>query len=560
MAYSTLFLPRLRRFNVRGARYWPALALVLLIGGCGQEQVEDSLEDQPNVQPGATSDRDSSTELNIRGSSQGTHTQRSKPSDSSQAKLPQPQISSDDPPAQNDGDDSIANRGNGSQTNEQGRGGSLFWNDANRFDELSAEQGFFPRRTFDEDLLREHGIRHVSGPRLDLYTDIAPSPALDDLPQVFELAHAAWCEYFNIDPATDSAWRMNAFVMADREKFIASQLLPDDLPPFGNAYCRDFEFWMDEKSTDYYRRHLALHEGTHGFMLTHISGNYPEWYFEGMAEFLGTHKLTAEGLTLGHYPSDVSEMPLWGRVGLLREAYRAGRMHPWQLIMTQGLQRNEGETEYYAWVWGWCALMNGMDAYRERFHDLYVLRNEPDFPTSLARRYANEWQEVNDNWQVFVSEIEYGYDFERNAIQFGAGKPLDGSAKRFQVDAARGWQSSGIQLEEGKTYEFTATGRFELYRDDSQRPPAVWHSEPAGISIEYYNGLPIGMLQAVLVSDNRDPAALSPFLNSMPVGAGGKDTADSTGTLYLRINDHPAKRAGNTGVVRFEIRKVAGGE
>ncbi|MDA7980803.1 MAG: hypothetical protein MPJ50_18765 [Pirellulales bacterium] len=553
----------MKHSRIGAALAWPTLVLALFTVGCGQEQTGARQEENVGAQnggrsslPSKTSGRDSNAALNSTRRSEGTRGVQPKLEALDPATSSPTQIGSRDSTTQDSRDKPSVNLESDNQDSGQGRQGTLFWNDASRFGEISAEQGFFPRRTFDEELLREHGIRHVSGPRLDLYTDIASSPALDDLPRVFELAHAAWCEYFNIDPAMDLAWRMNAFVMADREKFIDSQLLPDDIPAFANGYCRDFELWMDEKATDYYLRHLALHEGTHGFMLTHISGNYPEWYFEGMAEFLGTHKLTEEGLTLGYYPDDISEMPMWGRVGLLREAYRAGRMHPWQLIMTQGLQRDGGETEFYAWVWGWCALMNGMDAYRDRFHDLYMLRNEPDFPTSLARKYSHEWQEVNDNWQVFVSEVEYGYDFQRNAIQFGAGKPLSEAQQEFQVDAANGWQSTGIQLEAGKTYEFTATGRYEMYREETQRPPVVWMSEPQGISIEYYNGSPVGILQAVLVSEDRDPAALSPFLNPMPVSTGGKETVSTTGTLYLRINDHPAKRADNSGAAQFSIREV----
>jgi hypothetical protein len=95
-----------------------------------------------------------------------------------------------------------------------------------------------------------------------------------------------------------------------------------------------------------------------------------------------------------------------------------------------------------------------------------------------------------------------------------------------------------------------------MFRDDAQRPPVVWESEPYGIAIEYYNGLPIGTLQGVLVADDRNPAARSPFLNAEPVRRGGTHEAGSTGTLYLRINDHPAQRADNSGTATVQIREL----
>src|SRR5262245_44121100 len=45
------------------------------------------------------------------------------------------------------------------------------------------------------------GVRMVKGKHLVLYTDVAPSPEVDELPQVFDLAVPKWCAYFEVDPA-----------------------------------------------------------------------------------------------------------------------------------------------------------------------------------------------------------------------------------------------------------------------------------------------------------------------------------------------------------------------
>ncbi len=62
------------------------------------------------------------------------------------------------------------------------------------------------------------------------------------------------------------AARWLAFVMQDREQFAALGLMPAERPEFVNGYANGWEFWLVEQPSDYYRRHLLLHEGTHAFM------------------------------------------------------------------------------------------------------------------------------------------------------------------------------------------------------------------------------------------------------------------------------------------------------
>ena len=55
-------------------------------------------------------------------------------------------------------------------------------------------------------------------------------------------------------------------------------------------------------------------------------------------------------------------------------------------------------------------------------------------------------------WQAFVATLDYGYDFDRMAIDFRRGKPLAGPLT-VEIAADRGWQSSGVRLEAGKSYQ-----------------------------------------------------------------------------------------------------------
>ena len=83
--------------------------------------------------------------------------------------------------------------------------------------------------------------------------------------------------------------------------------------------------WLYEQPSDYYRRHLLLHEGTHGFMNTVLGGCGPLWYMEGIAEYLATHRWKDGRLTLGYMPRSRDEVPQWGRIRLIQDAVAEGR-------------------------------------------------------------------------------------------------------------------------------------------------------------------------------------------------------------------------------------------
>ena len=67
---------------------------------------------------------------------------------------------------------------------------------------------------------------------------------------------------------------------------------------------------------------------------------------------------------------------------------------------------------------------------------------------------------------MFIANIEYGYDFERTAIDFTPGRPLSGP-QTLTVAADRGWQNSGVKLTADETYRLTASGHFQV--DDEPR-------------------------------------------------------------------------------------------
>ncbi len=176
------------------------------------------------------------------------------------------------------------------------------------------------------------GIRKLPGKRLTLYTDL-PGAEVDQLPAVFDEAFPQWCKHFKVKESDQADWRMTGFLMKDKARFVEAGLLPDNLPPFEHGFSWGRVLWLYEQPSDYYRRHLLLHEGTHGFMNTVLGGCGPPWYMEGMAEYLATHRWRDGRLTLGYMPRNRDEAPQWGRIRIIQDAAAQQRALPLKQVI-----------------------------------------------------------------------------------------------------------------------------------------------------------------------------------------------------------------------------------
>lgn len=394
------------------------------------------------------------------------------------------------------------------------------------------------------------GIRKIEGRHLTLYTDLPTTPAVDELPAVFDLAVPQWCAYFDVDYAKVKEWRLRGSVMQQSERFQQAGLLPTDLPPFRNGFNRGLEFWLYEQPSDYYRRHLMLHEGTHGFMQTQLGGAGPPWYMEGTAELMATHLWREGQLTLRHFPQSKQQTPEWGRITLVRESVAAGRSMPLTEIMKYSTHAHL-ETEPYAWCWAASMFFDTHPAYQAAFRGLrrQVADGGPEFSRRFCDGLQPQWPQISEQWQVFLANLEYGYDVARNAITYPQTVPLAATGATVTVVADRGWQSTGLQVQAGVTYELAASGRYQLAQE-----PKVWWSEPNGVTLRYHAGKPLGMLLAA-VSDLEHPEA-TPLVQPEPIGLGRQLAFGRAGTLFLRINDSPAELADNAGTLTVQIRPV----
>ena len=393
-------------------------------------------------------------------------------------------------------------------------------------------------------------IRQLEGRHIRLMTDLPISPDIEELPKAFDAACPQWARYFRVADDRWRNWHVTGCLMGDESTFRRAALLPETTPPFLHGYAERKMLWWREQPSSYYRRHLMLHEGVHAFMQSLLGGSGPPWYREAMAELLATHRWHAGHLTVRWFPQSRDEVPMLGRIRLVRDAVAAGRGLSISRIMGF-TPRAFFQNENYAWCWALAALLDGHPAYQGRFRQLPQWVADRDFNRRFRELYARDWQRLQAEWQLFVADIEHGYDFERTAIDFSPGARLAGPTAETTIRADRGWQNTGWRLEAGRAYELTATGRYQVAQ--TTKP---WWCEPGGVSIRYYRGRPLGMLLAAVAAGSPGAEWVEGLLSAKAIGRGNVLRPERTGTLFLRINESAGRLADNRGTLRIRIRRL----
>jgi hypothetical protein len=268
---------------------------------------------------------------------------------------------------------------------------------------------------------------------------------------------------------------------------------------------------------------------------------------EGIAELLATHHWSNGKLALPHFPARAAEVPKLGRIEIVQSDFKRGQAKYLAQVLAL---KNQAYLDNgpYAWSWAAAAFLYGHPAYRARFQSLLKRPAYGDFNETLKQAYERDAQPLAEEWQVFVSELSHGYDFERTRLDFLPGQPLTtGTNFKLEVAADRGWQNSGLRLDAGKRYRVVASGQYTL-----ADVPKPWVSEPNGVTIRYHRGLPLGIVLAVVRPDEAGQAP-SPFFSPQVIGLGATLEPKQTGTLYLRINDFAGELADNRGVASVTV-------
>ena len=404
----------------------------------------------------------------------------------------------------------------------------------------------------------QDGIRRLESKHLILYTDLPIDNDIRELPAVFDKAISQWCQYFQVEKSQTADWRMTGHLIQDKQRFVTAGRIPEDLPAFVHGYQRGDQLWLYEQPSPYYRRHLLLHEGTHGFMNHFLNGAGPPWYMEGAAELLGTHRWEDKKLQLKFFPKDKRETPYWGRIEIIRRDREQGRPKSLDEIMQFDATAHR-QVDAYAWCWAASAFLDGHPKSRAAFRGMRdrVQLGRFRFYRSLLRDLSDDWDELEESWRVFVDELEFGYSVARGSIFPKAETvPVD-SLHEFRLRTDRSWQSSGLKLEAGQSYKIAAKGRYQVAKLNKDE---LWPCEAGGITIEYYRGRPLGMLLgAVQNGPSATPSETSDgngLLAPIEIGLERTIVPKRSGTLFFRINEMPGKMADNKGSLSINIEKT----
>ena len=404
---------------------------------------------------------------------------------------------------------------------------------------------------------RRAGLRVIESQHLVLATDRPPraDDGVDDLPRIFDEAVVVWCGHYGIEPATIRDWRAFGCLVVDRERFRAAGLLPATIPEFPHGFCDRNRFWLMDQSNPAYRRHLLLHEGVHAFTLTVRGLDAPEWYTEGIAEFLATHRLERDARGVERFvptplPVRKSDVEQLGRIETLRRL-AADRRPPTLSAVMAVPTGDHRDISTYASNWAAVALLARHPALAPSFTAAERGLLDEDFNARLAAQPGWNAAVAAREFAAFTTEIDYGWDFARMRIDWSPGRPLV-VPTRGTVAAGRGWQNTGMTLAAGGRCRITAHGRVRLGEVPAQAGAAATpiESEADGISLRWYRGHPVGRLLAAQWVEREDGTAGFVVLGS---GAAAEITAAAAGPLYLKVNEAPGDLADTSGSYTVDV-------
>ena len=407
--------------------------------------------------------------------------------------------------------------------------------------------------------IEKFGIQLFESRRLKLFTDIEAESA-KPLPPLADQAFDEFEKYFGkLPPAADGEeFQINGFLIKDKEKFREAGLLREELRDQLHGRQIGYQFWMMEQPSDYYRRHLLLHEMTHTFMQAIPRAIVPVAYLEGMAEHFGTHRLSADGrLTLRIMPHNRADFRGHDRLFLIRQYVRDRGVPELLDLLNWEPSTFRIFNDSYPLAWGACVFLDLHPHTRDRFRRTARSLTDPQAWEKFEEQLQPDGADILTEWTLFAAEAWEGFDFDRMAIEFRAGQRLSELAHdadkpfRVEIRSNRGWQSSEVLVEKGRSYDLRATGRFTLA--DKPKP---WASEADGITFRYHNGRPLGQLLGAIRASEKVDGESESMLNVHSLGTKIRFEAPRTGTLYLRLNDHPGELTDNKGTVLVEFREA----
>ncbi len=445
-----------------------------------------------------------------------------------------------------------------------------------RSDQASWQRKQIPLLEVNSERTRAMGIRQLESRHLILYTDLAPSNDVDQLPLAIDLAVDQWANFFGVPRSATNEWQLQAFLIQDVNRFRQAGLLPNGLPDFPAGINRGNNIWLYSQPGEYYTRHLLLHEGTHAFMEAFLGGVGSPWYAEGMAEKMGLHHWYQETegdenalprLSINFRVENSGQVPHWGRVKLIR-----GDCQQEQRLSLEEVLRLPPnafrEARFYGWAWAACEFLATHPSSQEVFASWsqQLNRSSPAFDQLVKTSLQSNWNNLVRDWELFIDEIDYGSD-ARAAHVAPAKKndpvPLEGQSPRdqnlcYRISSSLAWQITNIQLQPGTSVHVKCRSRFQVGHSLIAGQLIPWESTANGITLHYYRGRPLGQLLVGTIDESaaKVDAQIEGLRDYQALGTSGVFTATRPGRVCFRINESPARMNDNQGDLDLEIQIV----
>jgi hypothetical protein len=419
----------------------------------------------------------------------------------------------------------------------------------------------------EENSLRElrldNGLYQIQSKYLTLISDSPIDDSGRALATIFDLAIPEWEKTFGVSITDRQAAQVTAYWMFDRQRYVELGILSPEDNFFRHGYQFEDRLFLMNQPSQYYSRHLLLHEGTHWFLWKYAGGNGPPWYCEGLCEWMGTHRWDGRSLQLGVMPELPSEFPYWGRIKMIREDLGGGSAPSLKEVLNYHDTAHRVDAPY-AWSWAAVLFFANHPRYRDDFEKLYQNQSDAakNVTVSAIESWAEDWPKLEFEWELFVRQLDFGFDLSRASFFFPeeSWKPLGQSTSRT-ISAASGWQSTGILCQADQPIELTPKGRVIVKAAQPAKQEPAWQSEPQGLTLEYFEGKPLGQLVgwiAPIPSNSSETRLFETPIDTFSIDRQMKIRPKHSGILLLRVNESPTSLDDNQGDYQLQISPLAG--
>jgi hypothetical protein len=270
---------------------------------------------------------------------------------------------------------------------------------------------------------------------------------------------------------------------------------------------------------------VVQHEAVHAYCNQTFGDAGPIWYAEGMAE-------------MGQYwkPEEVAVNIDPVVIDYLTNA------EPKKLLDIVAAGQITGDSwQAYAWRWALCYMLAANPNYQRDFKRLGMAMMQGDPNATFENAYGKVAYEVSFEYDQFVKHFGNGYRADLCAWDWKTeGNPLRGKGREnATVKAASGWQSTKLQVQSGKQYDFVTQGEWTIYEEGD---PITANGNDSGLG---------RMVAAILTQEESGEYQLSePF----DLGTQGSFTAPTDGQIVVRCEDEWTDLGDNDGEIEVYFR------